>query len=429
MSPDEWYREFGSTNLSATGLYVSQWTAMQTAPVMACVSILSEDVAKLPVHVYRRDAGGAKIIQENHPLERLLRKPNGWQNRFEFIEQMQAALLLRGNAYAVILRDARGVPTELVPINPDQVTVYEAKDHIFYTVARSGVHQASVLSHMPVMIAAEDMFHLRWLSSNGLVGLSRIALAREAIALSLAQQEQAARLAGNGARPAGGLMTDKKLSEDVYKRLAADFQQAYGGLNNTGRTVILEEGMKWMPFGMTSADAEFLASRKFQVEEIARLYRIPPHKLGITDRAVAAGAAVADQEYMNNVVSSYVERWEAKLDETFDLSSQGLFTEFDVSRFLRADITARYGAYRTGIVGSFLTPNEARRAEGLPDMEGGDVLFQPTNVAPLGWSPTSATGSGPGSDVTGAPADGGRGDPAAPPDLVGDPNEDAASTG
>lgn len=413
---EDWFREFGDLNKSATGIAVTQFRAMQASTVMACVSMLSEDVAKLPAHVYRRQKDGGKTIVADHPLEKLLRKPNAWQTRFEFVEFMQAALLLRGNAYAPIVRNGRGVPIGLVPVNPDRVSLFESPGGaLFYCVQRHGMHDMAALETLPLMIPAEDMLHLRWLSQNSLSGLSRIGLAREAIALSLAQERHAAQLFGNGARPGGVLQTDKRLGKETIERLKTQWKANYGG-ENTGSTAVLEEGLKWQALGMTSVDAEFLASRRFQVEEIGRMFRVPGHKLGILPAGGTGPSAVqADQDYMNNVVSSYVERWEAKLDDTFGLSDAGLFVEFDVNRFLRADIQTRYAAYRTAIVGTFMKPNEARRLEGLPDDPKGDVLLQPTNVAPLGFVPTNGngSGSGPGSDVTGSPAPGGDGDPAA----------------
>lgn len=418
MSPEAWFDSFGPWHTSPTGIAVTQITAMQQATVLACVSLLSEDVAKLPIHVYRAKKGGGKEIVADHPLERLLQKPNGWQNRLEFVEQMQAALLLRGNAYAAILRDGRGVPRQLVPVNPDQVLLFEAPGgEIFYNVMRSGLHQMAALSSLPLMVPSEDMFHLRWLSFNSLRGLSRISMGREAIALALAQEQQAARLFGNGARPGGVLQTDKKLTDDVIKRLRESWQENYGGVAASGKTAILEEGLKWQQLTLSQADAEALASRGWQAQDIARLFRVPHHKIGISGaRETSATVAQADQDYANNILSNHVTRWEEKLNEVFGLDADEVFVEFDIKRFLRADIAARYNAYRTGIVGMFLTPNEVRREEGLPDIEGGDTLYQPTNVAPIGFTPAGPSTTGPGSDVTGAPGAGGDGDPAAVPD-------------
>lgn len=420
-SPEDWFREFGGFSRSHTGVSVTQTTAMQASTVMACVSILSEDVAKLPAHVYRRRPDGGQDIVKDHPVERLLQKPNAWQTRFEFIEQMQAALLLRKNAYAPILRDGRGKPIALIPVNPDRVILFEAPGGgLFYSVARHGPHDMAVLQSFPLMIPAEDMLHLRGLSRDGLTGMSLIGMARESIGLSLAQQEHAARLFGNGARPGGILRTEQKLDPGGIARLKADWQQLYGGVSNDGKTAVLEQGLEWQPLGMTNTDAQFLESRRFSVEEIARLFRMPLHKLGVESKGGTAGTAIqADQDYMNSVVSSYVERWEAKIDDALGLAEEDLFCAFDISRFLRADIGTRYGAYRTGIVGSFMTPNQARRLEGWPDDPNGDVLLQPVNMAPLGFVP-AGPGAGPGSDMTGDPAAGGKGDPAAVDAVGGD---------
>src|SRR5690348_123384 len=226
MTIDQWWAEFGPAARSAGGVSVTQLSALQVSTVMACVSILSEDVAKLPVHVFRRKDNGGKEIVKDHPLERLMMRPNGWQSRFEFIEQMQTALLLRGNAYAPIIRDYRGTPIAFVPVNPDRVWIYEAPDgSVFYMVARRGPHDIAALQSLPLMVPAEDMLHVRWLAvDNSLWGASRIGLAREAIGLALTQQELAARLAANGAHLGGVLQTDQKLTEDAAKRLAADWK-------------------------------------------------------------------------------------------------------------------------------------------------------------------------------------------------------------
>ncbi len=419
MTVDEWWSEFGPTSVSAGGIAVTQLSALQVSTVQACVSIRAEDVAKLPVHVYRRRGNGGRDIVEDHPLERVLQRPNGYQSRFEFMEQMQVAQLLRGNAYAVILRDGRGRVIGLVPVNPDRVWIFEAPGgQVFYQVARRGLHETAVLESMPLMIPSEDILHLRWMAlDNSLYGASRIGLAREAIGLALSQQELAGRLSANSTNLGGVLTTDQKLTEEAAKRLSRAWKERKQGLKNAGDTAVLEQGLKWQPMGMTARDAELVASRNMQVQEIARLYRMPLHKLGIVERGAGTSVEELDQDYMNSVVSSDLGRWEAKLSETFGLADDGVFVEFDVTAFLRASLQVRYNAYRTGIVGMFLTPNEARRAEGLPDHPEGDTLYQPTNVAPIGFEPTGKE-TGPGSDVTGAPAAGGRGDPAATDDVA-----------
>ena len=413
-SVDQWWAEFGATTVSAGGMAVTQLSALQVSTVQACVSIRAEDVAKLPVHVNRRLPNGGAVVVADHPLERLLQRPNDYQSRFEFIEQMQVSILLRGNAYAVILRDGRGRPTSLIPINPDRVWIYEAPGGmVFDQVARRGLHETAVLADMPMMIPSDDILHLRWMAlDTSLYGASRIGLAREAIGLALSQQELGGRLSANSTNLGGVLTTDQKLSAEAAQRLSDNWKKRRQGLANAGDTAVLEQGLEWKPMGMTARDAEIIASRGFQVEEIARLYRMPPHKLAIASTTPPTSIPEANQEYANDVVCSDLARWEAKLAQTFDLEADGVYVEFDISGLTRASVMTRYQAYRAGITGMFITPNEARRAENLPDHPDGDTLYQPTNMAPLGFEPTGAE-SGPGSDITGQPAPGGDGDPAA----------------
>jgi HK97 family phage portal protein len=417
---EDWWSEFGPTSTSSGGIPVTQISALQVATVLSCVSIRSEDVAKLPVHIYRPMPNGGRTIVKDHPLERVLQCPNDYQSRFEFMEQMMVALMLRGNAYSVILRDGRGRVTSLIPVNPDRVWIYEAPGgQVFYQVARRGMHETAVLANEPLMIPAEDIFHLRWMAlENSLYGASRIGLAREAIGLALSQQELAGRLSANATNLGGVLSTDQKLSKEAAERLAKAWKERKQGLKNAGDTAVLEAGLKWQPMGMTARDAEMIAARQLSVQEIARLFRMPMHKLGVVESGAGASLEQLDQDYLNNVVSSDLGRWESKLDQAFGLSDEGLFVEFDVSGFLRASQQTRFTAYRTAIIGMFMTPNEARRSEGWADVEGGDKLYQPTNVAPLGFEPGGKE-TGPGSDVTGAEAAGGAGDGAAVPHDAG----------
>jgi HK97 family phage portal protein len=389
---------------ASSGIPVNSISAMQQVAVMACTSILSEDVAKLPLQ--------------------LLRKPNAWQTRFEFIEMLQAALVLRGNGYAVIVRDARGTPTMLVPIHPDRVTLYEAPDgEIFYFVTRQGLHEMAVLKDLPIMIHSDDILHVRWLSNwNSLLGVSRIGLMREAIGLAMAQEQHAGNFARQAARPSGVLQTDRKLSKEVIDRLLDAWKKDQGGIQNSGKTRVLEEGLKWQALTMSMVDAEFMDQRRFSVEDIARGFRVPLYKIGVPSEGQGTALVQQDQEYLNNVVLGYCGRWTQKLEATFAIDGD-LFLEFDTSHFLKADIGTRFTAYRQAIGGPFMTPNEARRAEGLPDDPQGDRVLQAVNMMPLGDPLPSANApkSGSGSDATGTTGQGGTGDP----DNV--PGDDTAS--
>lgn len=401
------------------GVAVNSTTAMRHTAVMACTSILAEDVAKIPLQLWRRLPNNRKRLATEHPFTPLLRDPNQWQTAFEFKEMMTAALVLRGNGYAVILRNDRNEPEQLVPIHPDRVVLFEAPGgEWFYLVTRNGLHEMAVLREVPMLVPSEDMLHLRWLSMwNSLLGVSRIGLMRESVGLSMSMEHHQARFAGQGVRPSGVLTTEQVLSKEAYDRIVADWQQNQSGWRKAGKTVLLEQGLKWEPLGMTMADAQFIESRRFSLEDIARGFRVPLYKLGVPDATGSeTSLAQLDQDYLNNVISSYCERTQQRYEKTFGINGADYFLEWDYSAFLKADIQTRLVALRTGVAGMIYTPNEARAVEGLSPVKGGDVLYQPTNVAPIGFTPSAAGSSGPGSDFTGTPAPGGDGDPGRPAD-------------
>jgi HK97 family phage portal protein len=396
---------------SGAGMPVNSFTAMQQTAVMACTMILSEDVAKLPVRVWHRTANGGKELAPTQPLDKLLRQPNAWQTRMEFMEQMQASLVLRGNAFAPILRSVDGTPTALVAVHPDRVTLYEAPDSRWYwAVARSGLHETAALRDFSLLIPAEDMLHVKTVSTwNSLLGASRISMLRETVGLAMSLDQHMARFTSQGGRASGILKSPKRLSDTAIAHMRNEWAEQQAGWRNAGKPLILEEGTEWEQLQMTMADAEFLASRRYQLEDIARGFRVPLHKLGIADATAGPALVQRDQSYLNDVISTYCDLWKLRLERTFGLDGDEYFIEFDYSHFIKADIQTRIQAMRAGVLGMIFTPNEARREEGLPDVEGGDKLYQPTNMAPLGFMPV-ARGSGPGSDLTGEPAQGGDGD-------------------
>jgi len=419
-NPQAWFSEWATGgSKSAAGISISQSKALEEVVTMSCVSIRSQDLAKLPLHVYRRRSDGGSEIVAKHPIEKILRKPNRWQTRFEFVEQMQASYLMKGNAYAVIVRDNRGRPLEMVPVNADRVCLYEAEDgSLFYRVTRHTAFEKAALASFGELISASDMLHLRWMSQNSVLGLSRIGLVRDAIGLSLALEEFSSALFASGARPGGVLATEKKLSDETFARIKSQWQDRYSGSGNSGKTALLEEGLKWQPLSMTAVESQTVEARRIQIEQIATAFDVPLHRLGISD-AGGEATLTAHQMYLNNVLSSDAERWESKLEDVFEIEEEGLFIEFSLDYFNRADKQTRFNALRTGIVGGFLTINEARLSEDLTKVEGGDVILQPTNVAPFPFTPPGS-GAGPGSDTTGAPAAGGDGDPAAVAPAQGD---------
>lgn len=428
---------FGSSVPSATGIQISTQTALQVTTVMACTSVLAEDTSKMAPRLYREiEAHGylngkrQYLTAKDHYLVRLFDKPNDWMTWPEFVQMMMIGIVLRGNGFAVIVRDRNGFPLFLVPINPDRVSLYEAPNGmLFWMVSRAGYHEMQVLAKTPLLIPYDDVLHIKGLSVNGLRGLSRIAVNREAVALALAQEQQYARLMGNGARPAGILSTEQKLSPEAAQKLVNDWNTTHGALINSGKTAVLEHGLKWEQITLSAVDLQFLQLRGFQVQEIARMFRVPPHMVGDLSRSTNNNIVQQSQDYRNNTLMTYSLLWESRMAFTFDLADDPkgpIKCEFDPAPLLKADITTRYGAYRVGILTGFLKPNEARVAEGLEADENGNTLLQPTSMAPMGTLPGEGTNAHGG----GAAGEGGQGSDTTgqAPDGAGKPTEDVTAS-
>ncbi len=399
---DEILRSSTFSAHSISGIDINPATALSATAVLACFTMLCEDFAKLTPVLYREDSNGGRVPATDHDLYTLLYTPNSYQNYFEWAEMMQFWLVARGNAFSVKIRDARGKVIALIPVASDWVAMWEAPDGgLFYRVTPSGLHLRAMLSDEPFLIPAEDVLHVKGFSINGLLGASRLVLAKEAIGLSLAYERQAAQWMGQGASVNGVLTTDKSLTPEAAKRMAQDWRDNKSGLQNAGKVLVLEQGLKWQETAMTAVDAEFIASRGLQLAEIARVFRVPAHMIGDLARSTNNNITQQAQEYINLTLSSYTMRWRWKLDVEFDLRAQGIHLDYDLSALTRADITQRYANYARGIAGGFLTPNEARKDDGRDPKPNGDELLKPSNLASAGSQSTGA-----GADGGGRPADG-----------------------
>lgn len=395
---------------SVTGLHVGMHSAMSMPAVLSAVTMLSEDVAKLPWEPKRRQSDGSLAPAQDHFLYDLLQEPNDYMNGLELREMMQAGLIMRSNAYALIERDRRGRPIALYPWNPDRMTPWiGGGGAIFYRPSGFDLHELAILDRFPELIPAEDMLHLRGFSLNGLLGNARISLAREAIALGIAQEQQAAQWMGNGARPSGMLTTDQKLDAAAAKRLGEDFKRHAAGLENSGKILVGEQGLKFQPFDMTAADIEFIASRQFQLQEVARIFRIPPHMLGELSRSTNNNIAQQAQEYINYTLTGYTRRWQEKFSSKFGLRRDGISIEFDFSVLTQADLLTRMNMWRTAIMSMIAKPDEARVSFGWKP-EGGDAdkLQFPQNMAAAGSQSTGTAADEAGRPVQDGSKDAGR---------------------
>jgi HK97 family phage portal protein len=400
---DIFYQESLWSTTSLTGIRVNPQTALACTAVMACVTMISEDVAKCTPQIYARRDDGGRAPAKDHFLYELFASPNDWQDGFEFFELGTAGLVFRGNAYVVLLRDTRGRVIEFVPVNPDWVALWEAPTgELFYRVTPQGLHMLAKLRGQPSLIPARDVLHVKGFSLGGLLGASRIALANDAVGLAIGQQQQAARWMANGTRSSGVLQTDKTLNDGAAKRMRAEWQSSFSGLQNTGNVPVLEQGLKYQALGMSASDLEFIASRTFQVAEIARIFRIPPHMIGDLSRSTFSNIETQGLDYINYTIAGFTNRWARKMEWHFGLRKLGMFIDFDTSQLTRADVTARYNAYRVAILSGIMTQNEARIDDGKNPIAGGDRLLSPSNMAGAGGS----AASGQKADGGGRPEDG-----------------------
>jgi len=255
LSDDRYFNDVLSSG-SATGMAVTPDTARRCAAVIACIRVLSETIAHLPFILYRRE-GDNRIRDVDHPLYRILHDtPNRWQTSFEFREMMMGHVLLRGNAYAQKVYDGGGTLLELVPLNPLKVTPKMSDGGEVYYEFKAGAGSKTIIPY-------EQMFHLKGYASDGLVGISPIAEARETIGLSLAAEEFGARTFLNDAQPGGVLEHPGKIGEEAVNNLRKSIGQQHTGVANARKFMILEEGMKWSRIGMTSSDTQWIETRKF----------------------------------------------------------------------------------------------------------------------------------------------------------------------
>jgi HK97 family phage portal protein len=363
---------------SIAGARVSPDTAMRLAAVYACVRVLAETMAMLPFVVYR-DSGGGKERVTDHWLYRLFAKrPNRFQNPFEWREMLQGHLVLRGNAYCQIIANAKGEITELLPIHPDRVRLESLSSGEY----RYRVHNQN---GEEILLSRGEVWHLRGLSSDGIVGLSPIDLARESLGMALAAQDYGARFFSNDAKPTGGWIEFPGAFKDqeAKKVFRESFQAAQSGANR-GKVLVLESGMKYHEVGVTNKDAQFLELRKFQITDIARLFRVPPHMIADLDRATFSNIEQQSLEFVMHTMTPWAERWEASIESDLMLDGDELEVEFDFANLMRGDANSRSAYYQSGIQNGWLTRNEARIAENLNPIEGLDKPLRPLNMAEEG---------------------------------------------
>lgn len=373
---------------STAGKAVNERSAMQMTAVYACVRILSEAIAGLPLHLYEYDCDGSKEKAVEHPLYFLLHdEPNKEMTSFVFRETLMTHLLLWGNAYAQVIRNGKGEVIALYPLMPNRMEVNRTdKGQLYYQYTTSS-DDAPTVEGSTAVLMPEDVLHIPGLGFDGLVGYSPIAMAKNAIGLAIATEEYGAKFFANGAAPSGVLEHPGTIKDP--QRVRDAWMSQFSGSRNAGKVAVLEEGMKYTPISISPEQAQFLETRKFQINEIARIFRVPPHMVGDLEKSSFSNIEQQSLEFVKYTLDPWVIRWEQSLQRTL-LSSEEkkrYYFKFNLEGLLRGDYASRMTGYATARQNGWMSANDIRELENLdriPVELGGDLYLINGNMLPLG---------------------------------------------
>ena len=368
---------------------VDETTAMQNATIIACVKVIAESIASLPLHVYEYTKTGKEKAVKHQLYYLLHNAPNEEMTTFIFLETSLVHLLLWGNAYAQIIRNGNNKVAGLYPLQPSKITV-ERNDagKLQYKYRRYTEENPNIKDKGEIILRREDVLHIAGLGFDGVIGYSPIAMARNAIGLSLACDSYGGKFFTTGGRPSGVLTIPTLIKDDeTLKRIQDSWQGQYNG-DNQGKTPILEQGMKYEPISVSPQDAEFLTTRRFQVEEIARIFRVP---LALINDLEHATYSNTEQQSLNFVVYSLMP-WIVRIEQTMNkkllspLESGRYFIKFNVSGLLRGDMKSRYESYAVARQNGWLSSNDIRELEDMnliADEDGGNDYLINGNMTKL----------------------------------------------
>jgi len=363
---------FGSTT---SGKTVNERTAMQTTAVYACVRILAETIASLPLHIYKYTEDG-KEKAFTHNLYRLLHdEPNPEMTSFVFRETLMSHLLLWGNSYTQIIRDGRGQVLALYPLSPDKMIVDRTSNgELYYEYKKD---------NESIILRKEEVLHIPGLGFDGIVGYSPIAMAKNTIGMAIATEEYGASFFSNGANP-GGVLEHPGVVKDP-KRVRDSWNSVYQGSVNSHKIAILEEGMKFNSIGIPPEQAQFLETRKFQTEEICRIFRVPPHLVASLDKATFSNIEHQGISFVVHTIRPWLVRIEQSINKSLftEKEKKEYFVNFTVEGLLRGDYASRMQGYAVGIQNGFLSPNDVRTLENMNTIENGDIYAMNGNMLKL----------------------------------------------
>lgn len=376
-APPDWLIEYlGGGATAYTGESVTVEGALNVTSVLAGFTILMEDIASLPLLLYRRlERGKERAI--SHPYYTLLHDNfNAEHTSMVFREMVTGHMLGWGNFYGQMIWDGRGVVREIWPLAPNRMEVFREDNERRYLYTEQ--------SGKKIAFRQEDILHIPAFGFDGLIGYSRIHLARNAIGLARAAEKYGSKIFANDARPSVVFKTKKRMTADAKRNLSESWNQLYAGAGNAARTAVLEEDLDMQTIGFPPEDAQFLQTRQFQVAEIARIFRIPPHMLGDVERSTSWGSGIEQQElgYLGHTLRPWMVRIEQQLHKDLLVTRErkNYVIEHLTDAMLRTDLTARMQAYTQAITNGILSRNEVREKENMNPYEGGDDFLIPLNL-------------------------------------------------
>lgn len=372
---------------SSAGKNVNERSAMQMTAVYSCVRILAEAVAGLPLHLYRyKEDGGKERAIDNNLYHLLHDEPNKEMSSFIFRETLMTHLLLWGNAYAQIIRNGKGEVVALYPLMPNKMQVDRDENGEFYYIYTRSSDEAKTMDGVTVYLTPRDVLHIPGLGFDGLVGYSPIAMAKNAIGLAIATEEYGAKFFANGAAPSGVLEHPGTIKDP--SRLRENWNSTFGGSANSGKVAVLEEGMKYTPISISPEQAQFLETRKFQIDEIARIFRVPPHMVGDLEKSSFSNIEQQSLEFVKYTLDPWVIRWEQSLSRALlnEDEKRKYFFKFNLEGLLRGDYESRMSGYAVARQNGWMSANDIRELENMdkiPAEDGGDLYLINGNMLPL----------------------------------------------
>ena len=341
----------------------------------------------LPLHLYKYTDSDGKALTHDHPLYRLLHdEPNPEMSSFVFRETLITHLLLWGNAYAQIIRNGKNEIVALYPLMPNKMSVdRDESERLYYTYYR-GSDEAIKDKEFAVTLQPTDVLHIPGLGFDGLVGYSPIAMAKNAIGMAIACEEYGANFFANGAAP-GGVLEHPGTIKDP-QRVRESWQSTFGGSGNANKIAVLEKGMKYTPIGISPEQAQFLETRKFQINEIARIFRVPPHMVGDLEKSSFSNIEQQSLEFVKYTLDPWVIRWEQSIQRSLLSKDEkaAYFVKFNLEGLLRGDYQSRMNGYAIGRQNGWMSANDIRELENLdriPAENGGDLYLINGNMLPL----------------------------------------------